>query len=438
MKKTKKIAIIGAGISGLGTAWMLEKSNIDFVLFEADNRLGGHCITTNLQTSQGELTLDLGVLGFYPPQYPNLMALTDLFDIDLKSTPISMLYWNDEGQAWGSFLKNTPLWKKTQAEKTRFLKEMRQLKNSGAMESTLQSVGDYLVAQNYSKDFAYKVLAPELNLAVDQGFDVFQISLLICQELFNSGGFSFHTETDWYGWEGTSKTFYQALAKSFEEKIRLNCPIQKVIRQPDAVLLIDNKGEKHLFDEVVFSIETDAILKILEQPTPEEQQLFKRISYEEFQLVLHQDEQILCPIELAQKRTVVEFYDEIHSFNLVEYFNLHHYKETFIETILSKKSMAKINPEKILKVIDFKWDSFTPDNLVNKGRFFNVQGKNKTWYCGYPTVLGYHEDCLVSGMVIANALGASYPFENMMGPRKIFNFNKLLMLEGITDYYQRS
>lgn len=428
------VAIIGGGISGLGAAWALHRSNIDFTLFEASDRPGGHARTHTLQTAAGELEIDVGVLGFLPNHYPNLMALIDELNVELISTPISMLYWDDSGESWGTFEKTSPLWKRLESECHRFNRDMRRLKNSGSMEATFQTVGEFLRANDYSDDFAHKALAPVLNMGLDQGFGVFDSSLLVCQEFFTSGGFSFNIPTDWYSWKRSSRNFFETVMSPFEEDVLLATPVEKVIRRDDHVTVTTTDGQKHQFDFVVFSTETETALKLLESPSREESQVLSGFDYNELQLVLHQDESILCPHVLCGGRPVVEFRDEVHTFNLIEYFRLHDYGQPLLETLGSQSAMEHIDPSQILARFDFRWDRFTPDNVLRKSRFFHLQGRNRTWYCGSPFVLGFHEDCLVSGLVVASQLGATYPFTGLAIAQRVFDFNESLMLRGDTSY----
>lgn len=434
MSDSTSVAIIGGGVSGLGAAWALHRSHIDFTLFEAADTPGGHARTHTLQTSAGELEFDVGVLGFLPNHYPNLMALIDELDVELLSTPISMLYWDDLGDMWGTFEKTTPLWNRLEAECHRFNRDMRRLKNSGSMEATFQSVGDFLKANDYTEDFACKVLAPVLNMGLDQGYGVFDSSLLVCQEFFTSGGFSFNIPTDWYSWKRGSRQFFETIMSPFQQQVLLGTAVEKVIRHDDHVQVVTTGGDTRRFDSVVFSTETDTTLRLLESPSREESQLLSGFDYNELQLVLHQDESLLCPSELRGGRPVVEFRDEVHTFNLVEYFQLHEYDQVLLETLGTRSAMRQISPSSILASFDFRWDRFTPDNILRKSRFFRLQGRNRTWYCGSPFVLGFHEDCLASGLVIASQLGASYPFAGLAVAQRVFDFNESLMLRGDTSY----
>ena len=71
MESPQRIAIIGAGISGLSCAWLLKRHGHEVALFERDNRLGGHSNTVDIATSAGTLAVDTGFIVFNERCYPN-------------------------------------------------------------------------------------------------------------------------------------------------------------------------------------------------------------------------------------------------------------------------------------------------------------------------------------------------------------------------------
>ena len=70
----QKIAVIGAGVSGLSCAWALSRHH-EVVLYEADSRLGGHANTRTISVGGREIEVDTGFIVYNEPTYPNLTAL---------------------------------------------------------------------------------------------------------------------------------------------------------------------------------------------------------------------------------------------------------------------------------------------------------------------------------------------------------------------------
>ena len=79
----KKVAVIGAGISGLGAAWRLAE-DCDVTLYEAEARLGGHA-RTRMAGKDGTQPVDTGFIVFNYANYPHL---TELFAAWRQRRPI--------------------------------------------------------------------------------------------------------------------------------------------------------------------------------------------------------------------------------------------------------------------------------------------------------------------------------------------------------------
>ena len=69
-----RIAVIGSGIAGLGTAWLLSHTH-EVVLFEAEGRLGGHTHTHDVEHAGRNYRVDSGFIVFNPANYPHLTRL---------------------------------------------------------------------------------------------------------------------------------------------------------------------------------------------------------------------------------------------------------------------------------------------------------------------------------------------------------------------------
>ncbi|MGB8300433.1 MAG: FAD-dependent oxidoreductase, partial [Azonexus sp.] len=88
MKDKQRIAVVGAGISGLATAWLLGRQH-EVTLFEAGNYLGGHTNTVDVTLEGKTHPVDTGFLVFNEKTYPNLIALFALLGVDSVETEMS-------------------------------------------------------------------------------------------------------------------------------------------------------------------------------------------------------------------------------------------------------------------------------------------------------------------------------------------------------------
>jgi len=90
-----RIAVVGAGIAGLGSAWLLHKQGHAVTLFEADSRLGGHTHTVDVTLEGVSAPVDTGFLVFNDRTYPHLLALFAELGVDSVPSEMSFSVRND-------------------------------------------------------------------------------------------------------------------------------------------------------------------------------------------------------------------------------------------------------------------------------------------------------------------------------------------------------
>ena len=86
-QKNCKIGIIGAGVSGLGCAYMLSDKN-DVEVFESAPRVGGHARTIFVG-KESEVPVDTGFIVFNYENYPHLTTMFDKLNVPVKKSDMS-------------------------------------------------------------------------------------------------------------------------------------------------------------------------------------------------------------------------------------------------------------------------------------------------------------------------------------------------------------
>ena len=83
-----KIAIIGAGISGLGAAYLLAPKH-DVTTYEKNDYIGGHSRTINVCDGESKTPVDTGFIVFNDWNYPNLFGLFDRLKVPYQKSDMS-------------------------------------------------------------------------------------------------------------------------------------------------------------------------------------------------------------------------------------------------------------------------------------------------------------------------------------------------------------
>ncbi len=442
----KKIAIVGAGVAGLGVAWALDKNSdrFDFRLFEAQSQIGGNAVTADMPQEDGStIPFDISVTACIPSVYHHILVLAEMYDIEIVPTKFSysVKYQNE---IYAHDLDSS-ISKQLEPEITRFQKLLKRLQWFGQLNHTRSKFLNALNPFNYlsmrtvlnfrgfSGDFRYKVLKP-MFVNFLMATNVFDMpASLFCRYL---EFFNIVKATPMQTWEGGTRNVYEKLTETFEDRIYLNRPVRKVYRHPTHVIVEDANGEKETFDEAVLACNANQSLMVLDQPTFMERWLLSSIRYESElhnHTIVHSDESILPNNEaepLDSRSNHIEQYGSRPDNYEITYI-MHNQqpwaKRSDKPCLVTYNPVSSIDEEKILMRHWFQHvvhDVRHIALLVHLFRF--VQGKRRTRHCGAHTLINSQETCFVSGLVTARQIGADYHFDDVKA-RVWFNFYGRMM-----------
>lgn len=92
-----RIAIVGSGIAGLASAWLLSCAphSHEVVLFEAQDYLGGHTHTHDIELDGARYAVDTGFIVHNPQHYPLLTRLFEESGVASRPTTMSFSVRNE-------------------------------------------------------------------------------------------------------------------------------------------------------------------------------------------------------------------------------------------------------------------------------------------------------------------------------------------------------
>ncbi|XVF38512.1 hypothetical protein REPUB_Repub20aG0108400 [Reevesia pubescens] len=86
------VAVIGGGIRGMVSAYVLAKAGVNVVVYEKQEQLGGHANTVTFD----DIDLDLGFLFLNPATYPTTLELFDSLGVDVEASDVSFSVSHDK------------------------------------------------------------------------------------------------------------------------------------------------------------------------------------------------------------------------------------------------------------------------------------------------------------------------------------------------------
>ncbi len=416
----KKIAVVGAGISGLGAAWGLSRRH-QVVLYEAAEYLGGHANTVEIEIGGRPIAVDTGFIVYNEHNYPKL---TRLFrELDVPTAPSDMSFAVSigrgrveyEGSLAGLFAQPAnalrPAHWRMLGDLVRFYRTAPALLDTcGQDEPTL---GEMLEAGGYSEVFARRHMLPigaAIWSASLDGIRDFPARSFV-RFFVNHGLFNFTERPAWRTVVGGSREYVRRLGLPFICSVRHGTPVVGLRRTARGVEVRDAAGGRDLFDEVVLATHADRALAILGQAaTAREREILGGFGYSTNRAVLHRD-----PRLMPRRRRVWASWNYLAESGgpdddrvAVSYWmNRLQNLATPEPIVVTLNPVSEPAPDKRFAEFLYRHPQFDRATLAAQASLPAIQGMGRVWFCGSYCGNGFHEDGLEAGLAVARALGVA-------------------------------
>ncbi|ABM18570.1 NAD(P)/FAD-dependent oxidoreductase [Marinobacter nauticus] len=416
-QERQRIAVIGAGVSGLTAAWLLADKH-DVHLFEAGDYAGGHTNTEQVEAGGRTWPVNTGFIVFNDWTYPNFIKLMDRLGV---ASEVSNMSFSVDCHASGLQYNGTSLntlfaqrrnlfnlnFLKMIREILRFNKETRADLAAGTIPDG-ETLGEYLNRNGYSRYFRNYYIVP-MGAAIWSAPEIVleQFPIRFFLQFFNNHGMlSVDDRPTWRVISGGSATYVNRMMDRLGERTHLNSPVTSVKRDEEGVTLVAN-GQEHRFDQVIFGCHSDQALAMLDDATDDERSILGAIAYQKNDVVLHTDASVLPSNRLAW--AAWNYMIPEHStqpvsvtYNMNVLQNFDDAPETFCVTLNRSRD---INPEKVIKRFEYDHPVFTLDAVAAQERYDDIGNRNRTHFCGAYWFNGFHEDGVRSALRVTRAFG---------------------------------
>jgi uncharacterized protein len=432
-----RIAIVGAGVSGLVAAHLLHREH-ELLVYEASDYAGGHANTIRVEDDHACHDVDTGFIVMNDRNYPNFTRLLDRLGVARQPTHMSFSVKGEEedfeyaGTPRGLFCQPrnavSPRFGRMLADLLRFNRELRRLLERDAREqrSVLgeatgrdgghelgawgESLADFLERHRFSRAFVERLIVPQVSAvwsADPRHVNSFPVRFLA--EFFaNHGMLGFGDRPRWSTVAGGSARYVEALTAPFRERIRLSTPVRAISREPGHVEVCaegrDGLMEAQRFDQVVIASHSDQALAMLSDPSEREARVLGSIPYQANEAVLHTDGTLLPRRRWARAAWNFHLLGVPKPVSTVTYYMNHLQRLTAREDYcVTLNRTEAINPRRIIRTISYAHPVFTPEGVAVQAQQSAIGG-GRTHYCGAYWGWGFHEDG------VRSALRACEPF----------------------------
>ena len=413
----QRIAVIGAGVSGLTAAWLLAEKH-EVQVFEAGDYAGGHTNTEEVEAGGRTWPVNTGFIVFNDWTYPNFLKLMERlgvasevsdmsFSVDCSSTG---LQYNGTRLntlfAQRRNLFNLPFLKMVR-EILRFNKETRADLEAGNINNE-ETLGQYLKRNGYSRYFRNYYIVP-MGAAIWSAPEIVleQFPIRFFLQFFNNHGMlSVENRPIWRVISGGSAQYVTRMMERLGDATHLSSPVKKVVRDEDGVT-VSVRGQEHHFDQVIFGCHSDQALAMIADPTDKELDILGAMGYQNNDVVLHTDTSVLPDNRRAW--AAWNYFIPAHStepvsvtYNMNILQNFHDAPETFCVTLNRSHDIA---PDKVIKRFGYAHPVFTLDAVAAQERYDEIGNRNRTHFCGAYWFNGFHEDGVRSALRVTRAFG---------------------------------
>lgn len=421
-----KIAIIGSGIAGLTSAYLLHQHH-EVTVFEKNDYVGGHTHTVPVEVHGQSFNVDTGFIVFNDRTYPKFRALMREIGVTWQDTEMSFSVRDpNTGLEYNGHNLNTLFAQRSNLFSPRFIRLIRgilkfnkvaKLAHQSGADLDQLTLGEFLREQNISplvSDYYLLPMVAAIWSASLQEAEAFPLGFFL-RFFENHGLLNVADRPQWATIDGGSSAYIKPLTAGFAGRIHTQTQIKAVHRRANAegpILIEFNDGPSQAFDELIFACHSDEALALLAEPTAAEQAVLGAIPYQMNEVVLHTDVRLLP----RNKRAWASWNYLLHNDDAARTrpssvsYNMNILQrleapEVFCVTL---NNTAAIQPDKILRKFHYAHPVYSVESMRARVQRSDICGHNHTHFTGAYWYNGFHEDGVRSAVDVANRLGANW------------------------------
>lgn len=419
MNQTRqRIAVIGAGISGLASAYFLNRRH-DVVVYEAGQYLGGHSNTVDVSLEGKTCGVDTGFLVYNERTYPNFIELLRELNVASIASDMSFAVSVENGALeWAGTSLDTLFAQRFRLLSPSFIRMVTNIlhfnRNSqrylGEVHGKAISLGELLQENAYGTLFRDAYLLPmAASIWSSTPADILKFpAATFLRFCLNHALLQVNDRPQWRTVKGGAREYVRRIAATLPD-CRLNTPVVSIERGAGKVSVRTSAGAE-LYDAVVLATHAPTSLALLADASEEERNILGGVRYQSNTAWLHTDASLM-----PQRRKLWSAWNylsgERHDGQrpvCVSYW-LNQLQSLPFETpvIVTLNPQQPPAAEKILARFEYEHPIMDQATIDAQQRLQEIQGSRQVWHAGAWTGYGFHEDGLKSALRVAQAFDAA-------------------------------
>jgi len=421
----RRIAVVGGGIAGLASAWLLSRK-FQITLFEAGREAGGHTNTVDVSIGEATFPVDTGFLVFNERTYPNLCAMFDLLGVGTAKSEMSFsVTIESEGLEWAGSTIGSLFAQRRNLLNPRFFGMLRDILRFNREATALVSgegggcgtLGEFLEQGRYGSAFRDWYLLP-MSAAI-WSCPTATMLQYPAQTFFrfchNHGLLAIRGRPQWRTVSGGGREYVRSIVSRLQD-VRLGTPVSGIRRNQDSIVVHSARNGAESFDGVVLATHGDQALRLLDDPVDAEREILGAFRFQDNHAWLHGDESLLprargawaawnyragLPRPDGQPVSVSYLINRLQPLPCKR------------PVIVSLNPLRDPVPHSVSGVFRYSHPVFDFPAVKAQKRLGEIQGRDRTWFCGAWTGYGFHEDGLRSALAVAKGLGVEAPWQTV-------------------------
>lgn len=417
--KPQKIAVVGCGVAGLTSAWLLGRRH-EVHLFEKNDYAGGHTRTLTVPDGPDAGTsVDTGFIVMNHRNYPLFTKVLEQLDVALEDSSMTFSFYDQESRygyagnnlstlfpSLGYFFK--PQHWSLVRDLWRFARIGYRDLNDGYLEG--KTLGDYCADRGFGRAFLDHYLYP-MGAAIWSS-PIQEMHRFPAQPylhfLENHGLLRLTNRPQWKYVKGGSRSYVRAMLSRLKNVPQLQAAPAGIQRREGGVTLVTHAGEKLDFDHVVIGTHADEALKLLIDPSDSERARLSPWQYQPNEVVLH-----TSPTHLPPKRKLWASWNFMREPGQSDTrpVSVSYYMNRLQNLLTERDYIVTLNPgvaipaERVIDRTTLTHPLYSFESMRTQPELKAQNGEGNTWFCGSYFGYGFHEDAVRSAVEVAQGFG---------------------------------